>query len=754
MQNVRFIVFLFALGFVLSFKAIGETIPAYHVIPVESLGNYLKPNVKQKFGGQNPSQAELAEYLREAFAERYFFNWTRFASRFDDYNTLYSNKNKHFANAKDHMQKFADSTLWKLPFNYLNGDAVNAYALRHLARQHKMVDVAFQYFYSGKDPRYINYFVTQMHSLNVALENDNYETIKDGNGVYEAFRSGYRVLNWLQIHTMFLGEAAYTDQDQLTTIATLLQHGANLYQTNQKFNPGNHQTRGLSALAMISILLRDFEGTDIWYQHAMQLLGEHLNKEINADGFQFERSVHYHISDISNYFYVYQLAQISNLQIDTNWEAKLRSLFTTLVKITYPDKTAPVLQDDTDNPWAEFNDISEALTLGYLLFNDPEFGYFAANKVDDGIYWALQQKQLDGLKSISQKKPNYGSLEFPDTHYYVMRDGWQTNDKVLIISAGVDKEKPDHQHGDVLGIQAFAYGNVVLPNYQVQYALPDFDWFKNSMVKNVALVDNELQGKKWTSNKGGSGFGKFKQLPNPTTIIWKNTDAFDLFVGSHDGFHNVGVSYSRQVINVKNDFWIVKDNFLSNSNHEYKQVWQGHYTSENGSNLLRSTFSNAAGVDIYQLNQTDTVVSSGTRGKQWSVVSKMNQTNYSFISIIYPYRGYANRINELISEKALKGWKINMPKQLVVNTGVSISNENQVYLFETDGFNYKNGILNFTDKSDVFIELEDKQFTLCLLGDRAVEVGISGDLKMELNGKKITSNIILNPGETLTCFEK
>ena len=33
-----------------------------------------------------------------------------------------------------------------------------------------------------------------------------FEKIEDGNGVYEAFRSGYRIFNWLQIHNMFLVE--------------------------------------------------------------------------------------------------------------------------------------------------------------------------------------------------------------------------------------------------------------------------------------------------------------------------------------------------------------------------------------------------------------------------------------------------------------------------------------------------------------------------------------------------------------------
>ena len=172
-----------------------------------------------------------------------------------------------------------------------------------------MVDIAIQYHYTGKNPAYLNYFKNQLKSLNSALNSNQFEQMEDGNGTYEAFRSGYRVLNWLQIHSFFLGEEQYSDEDQLTTIATLLQHGANLYAENDSFVPGNHQTRGMSALAMLSILFRDFEGTDLWYNRSMKLLEEHLAKEINDDGFQFERSIHYHMSDIDNYYYVYQLAK-------------------------------------------------------------------------------------------------------------------------------------------------------------------------------------------------------------------------------------------------------------------------------------------------------------------------------------------------------------------------------------------------------------------------------------------------------------
>ena len=88
------------------------------------------------------------------------------------------------------------------------------------------------------------------------------------------------------------------------------------------------------------------------------------------------------------------------------------------------------------------------------------------------------------------------SVSFPTTGYYISRNGWDIHNNMMIISAGLDAFKPDHQHGDMLGIQAMANGKVVLPNYQVRYSLKDYGFFKNSMVKNIALVDGELQGKK------------------------------------------------------------------------------------------------------------------------------------------------------------------------------------------------------------------------------------------------------------------
>lgn len=721
-------------------ESMAQTLPSESVVPVENLANYLTKDARNRIGKTDTET--LAKYFRKTFAERFFYDYRTFYDRLAHYNQIFANQDEHEELALDHMGKYADSTQWVLPFNYLTGEPVNAYAIRHLARQHKMVDIALHYFNSGKDPALIKYFENQQRSLNAALHANQYETIEDGNGVYEAFRSGYRILNWLWIHNMFLNEAEYSDQDQLLTIATLLQHGQHLYEHNAQFEPGNHQTRGVSALAMLAILLRDFSGTDRWLERAMERLGEHLDKEINDDGFQFERSLHYHMSDINNYFYVYQLAKLNDIAIDKAWEAKLRDLFTTIVKVAYPDRSAPVLQDDTEIPWGEVNDISGAMTLGYLLFEDPQFGYFASNKVDERVYWFLSNDQVKLLEDIQRQRPTYGSLSLDHTGYFIMREGWEPDDMMMIISAGLDDEKPDHQHGDMLGIQAIANGHAILPNYQVRYSLEDFDFFKNSLVKNVALVDDELQGKQWTSNQGGSGFGKFLELPNPEVIAWKTGDDFDFFAGRHDGFQDVGVTYARQVIFVKGEFWIVKDDFQAADVHDYKQVWQGHYTDENGPNLLRATAADGSGHDILQLAKADAVASDGVRGKQWSIVTKSGQQDFSFLTVIYPFSAFDNRLDEKAAGRKINDWKVDQSAwTLEGDRPTSLSSDRGTFAFNVKTLQKQNLVIELSEQSDLFVKAADKQLVLQSIGLRPQTVTISP----KKGGKKTT--LTLAPGE-------
>ncbi|MFB1004447.1 MAG: heparinase II/III family protein, partial [Bacteroidia bacterium] len=270
---------------------------------------------------------------------------------------------------------------------------------------------------------------------------------------------------------------------------------------------------------------------------------------------------------------------------------------------------------------------------------------------------------------------------------------------------------------------------------QVRYSLPDYEQFKNSMVKNVALVDDQLQGKKYKGNKGGSGFGKFGLLPTPTTIAWETNENFDLFVGSHDGFEASGVNYTRQVIYVKDEFWIVKDNFTSDATHAYKQVWQGHYTPEGTPDLLRSSFSDAKGSNIYQLNSVDTAISDGVHGKKWNVVSKADQKDFEFITVIRPYDRYNSGIDP--TKNKIGDWRQNELSFDAKGYNLkSLSKGNEAYLFGVSAMKIETTEIQFNSPLDCYMTTVDNEIEIYSLSIETNTIKINNNTRNLLPGER------------------
>ncbi len=705
-----------------------------------------------ELGKKEKAIEQLAAYFKNKMAASYFFNWKNLEERFNYYTETYPDRlSEHKRRKAEHLSLFPAETKWKLPITGLNGEEINAYKLRHLARSHKMIDIGFCYYNEDKNIEYKNYFVEQVKSLRNAYIKNEYET--DGNDVFEYFRSGYRVFNWLFTHNLFLASEDYSTDDQILLIKTFLYHGTDLYNKTKKYNNGNHHTKGLMALSLISILFDEFNESDKWFEHSINYLTKHLRQEINADGFQFERSVHYHVGDIDNYFYVYYLAKLNHIEVSNEFEQRFKSMFDALIKIALPNGKLPVLQDDTDSPWAEYNQMHSTMYIGALLFQEPEYKYFSKSKPSSVKYWFFRNEDFDVYEKIEKQRPKLGSASLEETGYYLMRKGWDDDDPAMIISAGLSDKKPDHQHGDMLGIYAYANDQVILPNYQVRYFLEDFPFFKNSFVKNVALVDSIPHGQDWKGNRGGSGFGKFKKLPNPKTISWLSNSDFDLFVGTHDGYSNIGVNHIRKVIFIKDGFWIVKDEFLSNEKHNYQQVWQGHFSLENN-NHLRTTFANGSGLDIIQMNNGNYRHSFDSfRGKGNVVISKEGNDNFNFTTILYPFADFEERgeAKDIIELSGLGEWSFNNNSiedaKVSINSDQIITNGNIYICLNTRSFSLPNNTIA-QSKGDYILKFNPNNIEIFVLNSSEASMIFDSEVNLEDEGtiKKIKKLSCL-PGE-------
>ena len=177
----------------------------------------------------------LTEYFKDKSADRYYFSWHKFYERFYEYQILYPNaKKEHFKATKYQMDHFGAETSWILPFKDLTGKEVTAYELRHLARQYRSADMTLMYYYENENEKYLDYFIRQVKNLNQAFESGQYDNA--GNGIYENYRAGLRIHNWLFDHHAYLASQKYRWEDQWLMIKTFLHHAAQLQKSTRKYS--------------------------------------------------------------------------------------------------------------------------------------------------------------------------------------------------------------------------------------------------------------------------------------------------------------------------------------------------------------------------------------------------------------------------------------------------------------------------------------------------------------------------------------
>jgi hypothetical protein len=315
----------------------------------------------------------------------------------------------------------------------------------------------------------------------------------------------------------------------------------------------------------------------------------------------------------------------------------------------------------------------------------------------------------------------------------------------------------------MLGITAYAYGNQILPNYQVRYNLTDYEFFKNSFVKNVTIVDSIPQARGWKKNEGESGFGKWNFIPVPKTLAWFSDDNLDYYCGTHNGYDSLGVEYLREVFFIKDGFWIVRDQFLSSTNHDYYQIWQGHYNSENKNTHIRSTFQNGAGLDIVQLSlNSDRILKDSFRGKGSSAFITTKKNNFTFETLLYPFKNFETRIvNSQQESLKLSNWtlvrtgnrktEIKMENKLISDPGFYLQNGDKFILTGISYLTIKNSTLKFNKSADIYITRNENNFLLRFVIGSEIEASVNTFENITVNNRKLTGDglILIKPLDTL-----
>ncbi|MCA1816662.1 MAG: heparinase II/III family protein [Acidobacteria bacterium] len=397
---------------------------------------------------------------------------------------------------------------------------------------------------------------------------------KQGINWASSLEVGFRAISWLWALHFFRESPRLTPSLFTRALKFLFLHARHLETyLSTYFSPNTHLTGEALGLFYLGTLLPELEGASRWRETGRRVLTEQLARHVRADGTYFEQSSYYHRYTADFYTHFLLLARANGEGAETYVEQKLVALLDHLMLATRPDGTTPLYGDDDGGRLSQLeelrapDDFRAALSDGAALFARADYK-FVAEQLSEETLWLQGSRGVETFDSLEAAPPARASSAFGDGGYYVMRDGWTRRANFMLLDCGAHgADNCGHAHADALSFDAAARGRTLLvdPGTYTYTGASDLrDHFRSTSAHNALTVDGE-------SSSVPRGAFHWSHVARASARRWTSRPRFDYFEGEHDGFARLAGQerYTRAVLFVKNDYWIVRDRVRSSAPHRY-----------------------------------------------------------------------------------------------------------------------------------------------------------------------------------------
>jgi hypothetical protein len=429
--------------------------------------------------------------------------------------------------------------VWPLDYHrdikLMRADGSDVRVLWELNRLGHFLTLASAYS-ATKDERYAAEFFTQLRSW---VEQNPYLRGPNWNCAMEV---ALRAMNLVAAFEVFR-QSAHLDAATLNALLRLFQQHGRYIERNLEFShisTSNHYLSDMVGLLWLGLMLPELGDEKTWRESGWIAVMREMDKQVLADGADFEASTGYHRFVTELFLYSFMLCRTNDIEIEEQCWTKLHQMLLYIRAYLRPDGFAPLI-GDTDSGQVlptvhrRADDHAYVLEIGAVVFKDP----------------ALKTPCLD-------------SQAFPQAGTYIMRDG----DLYLCFNAsdaGLNG-RGSHGHNDALSIEVSAAGRafIVDPGTYVYSAdLQKRHEFRSTAYHSTVQIDNleqntiDLQTPFVIGNEA-----------KPRVLEWKTSDDFDKVVAEHYGYP---VVHRRTVVfNKRARAWLIDDEFFGEGEHLYE----------------------------------------------------------------------------------------------------------------------------------------------------------------------------------------
>lgn len=355
---------------------------------------------------------------------------------------------------------------------------------------------------------------------------------------------------WPDALYTILPSESLTDDALCTILKSLVEHARHLDRWPTR--SGNWLTMESTAVVVVGTLLPEFREADTWRQHGIDRLYRQLQTDVYPDGLEIELAIGYNNWVVKNFAFILDLLRLNGRlqELPSDYLARMEQMYAYLTYAVMPNGQVPGLND------AGCSSPATLLEAGYKYFPGR-----------DDFLWVATQGKLG-------KAPHATSTAFPYSGHYVMRSGWDSKARYLLLDAGPFGS--GHQHEDKLHLVACAYGHQLLldaGNYMYDHSR----WRRyvlSTRGHNTIRVDGNDQNRRRHRDTW------VLPLPfQPLDNTWVSNEQFDYAVGRYDSGYGpnreVQVTHTRAVVFVKPDYWVIVDTLepQDSAEHSYESLF-------------------------------------------------------------------------------------------------------------------------------------------------------------------------------------
>lgn len=330
---------------------------------------------------------------------------------------------------------------------------------------------------------------------------------------------------------------------------------------NLEWSPTLTTNHYLSDIAGLLILVSSTEGvfpeSKRLRRFAIEELKKEMFKQVYPDGTDFEASTCYHRLVLEIFFYPVwwevvhhrrfngeNYREVAEEIFGKSFVDRLYQMFDAVLYLLKPNGRMPQIGDNDNGQFIklyprEVLDMWYLLALGGVFFREPRFKVKEFFQTEEDI---AEVKILYGEKGLeiwndlgSNKLEDVKSKGFPDSGWYVMRDGLN----YCIVSCGPNGQSGNggHAHNDKLGFELSCYGEnwLVDPGtfvYTTHYQ--ERNLFRSTSFHSVVMVDgaeiNQMDERRLFS---------LQEDASPTVKDWYISSEADRLVAQHSGYERL-----------------------------------------------------------------------------------------------------------------------------------------------------------------------------------------------------------------------